>query len=362
MPETMSERPKVLILDDEPDFVDVYRDVLSRAPSRPEVFTATTGARALALLESETFSLLITDLAMPAMDGFQVLALVRRRFPAMRTVVLTAISDDQYRARAYAMGIDLYLEKPAADQDVKVLTDCIESLLERSETAGGFRGVQSKSLVDLIQLESLSLSSAVLRITNGPFDGRIWIQEGNVIDAATQEWRGEEAFRKILAWKSGNFELLPAEPSRPRTIHTSVQGLLLDSAQAMDEAEALNEAPPEASSDQSAPSSLLAPFTRCPGVEFVLKVPTLPKEKIEAWGVENAAELGEWVRQMVGEIRRAGEILNAGPMDHAFALGPEHHLIFLPGAENELCAGVRRSFSKEQVRETSKQLSVQWAS
>ena len=206
----MAERHKVLILDDEQDLLDLYRDLLSKLPSQPEVFTANSGARALALLNAEKFSMLLTDLNMPGMDGFQVLTIVRRRFPSLRTVVMTSMVDEQIRARAYAMGIDLYLEKPNEKTDVQLFVDCIESLLEREEV-GGFRGVQSKSLVDLIQLECLSQSSSVLKITNKSVEARVWIQDGDVIDAQVGELTGEAAFKSIMSWKTGNFETIHPE-------------------------------------------------------------------------------------------------------------------------------------------------------
>jgi len=51
-----------------------------------------TGCKGLwfAMLEAEPFQLLICDLKMPKMDGLQVLAIVRRKYPQLRTVALTA--------------------------------------------------------------------------------------------------------------------------------------------------------------------------------------------------------------------------------------------------------------------------------
>src|ERR1035437_10467595 len=171
---------------------------------------------------------------MPKMDGLQVLSIVRRKFPGLRTVVLTSVMDEQFRSRAYALGVDLFWEKPTSQQEIKIFLDCLESLLDR-EDEPGFRGVQSKSLVDLIQLECISQSSSVLRITNGPLTGRIWIQAGELVDAEAAELRGEPALKKILSWRAGNFEMLPVEPARPRTIFKSYNALLLESAQALDE-------------------------------------------------------------------------------------------------------------------------------
>src|SRR3954470_22020930 len=107
----MPARQKILILDDEHDLLEIYQEILARLPSQPEIHTADSGMRAIALLESESFKLLLVDLRMLVMDGFQVLPIVRRRFPALRVVVMTATDDEHFRARAYSMGIDLYLEK-----------------------------------------------------------------------------------------------------------------------------------------------------------------------------------------------------------------------------------------------------------
>src|SRR2546426_3683034 len=205
----MDTRHHILLLDDDPDLLDLYREILSQLPSRPEIFTATTGTRAMALLEAEPFRLLICDLKMPKMDGLQVLSIVRRKYPQLRTVVLTSVMDEQFRSRVYALGVDLFWQKPASEAEIKMFLECLESLLGREEESG-FRGVQSKSLVDIIQLECISQSSSVLRITNGSWTGKIWIQEGEIIDSETEDLQGEPAFTKILSWRAGGFEALPA--------------------------------------------------------------------------------------------------------------------------------------------------------
>src|SRR6266566_4403753 len=205
----MDTRHHILLLDDDPDLLDMYREILADLPSRPEIRTAASGPRAMALLESEPFRLLVCDLKMPKMDGLQVLSIVRRKYPQLRTVALTAVADEQFRSRAYALGVDQFWYKPASEQEIKMFLECLESLLG-TESDTGFRGVQSKSLVDIIQLECISQSSSVLRITNGGHTGKIWIHEGEVIDAEASDISGEPAFHKILSWRAGGFESLPA--------------------------------------------------------------------------------------------------------------------------------------------------------
>ena len=174
---------------------------------------------------------------MPRMDGLQMLAIVRRRFPELRTVVLSGLEDEEFRSRAYALGVDLFWLKTEMQRNSKLFIDCLESLLGQADRDGdtGFRGIQSKSLMDIIQMECLSRSSTVLRITRGPLVAKLWIQDGELIDAEAEGARGEAAFHRLLAWKSGTFENLPAEPNRERTIHKPVNALLLESAQSLDE-------------------------------------------------------------------------------------------------------------------------------
>ncbi|MBI4657787.1 MAG: response regulator [Verrucomicrobia bacterium] len=360
----MSPRPKLLLLDDQPDDLTMYRKLLSRLPSQPEIYTATTGARALRLLESEPFSLLISDLRMPKMDGLQVLTIVKRRFAHLRTAVLTSVVDEQFRTRAYAIGVDLFLEKPATSQEIAFLLDCIEGLLDREE-GGGFRGVQSKNLVDIIQLECLSRSSSTLRIVQGLAEGRIWIRDGDIIDAETGDLAAETAFRRILSWKSGNFEVLPADEARARTIQGSYQGLLLETAHALDEAQAREdpvadraELPPEARGVRSP----LGEIARMDGVEFVLAATAKDKQECKVWGVENPEQMVSWMRETLHRFRALGESLEAGQLNRIDSLGFEREMVLAERGGDALCVGFHKTLERETLRRNMKTILATWAS
>jgi CheY-like chemotaxis protein len=353
----MDRRPKILLADDDPDLVDMYREVLAQLPSRPEIHTATSGARVIAMLEAEEFQLLICDLKMPKMDGLQVLAIVRRKFPSLRTVALTAEVDEQFRSRAYALGVDLFWHKPATEQETNMFLDCLESLLGR-ETAPGFRGVQSKSLMDIIQLECISQSSSVLRITNGALGGKIWIQGGELVDAEAADLRGEPAFQKILSWRAGGFDMLPAEPNRPRSIFKSYNALLLESAQALDESRG-------AVTAEGVPQSVASPLaelSRVEGVEFVLAMKSGQGGYQVARGLENPERIAAWARQNLERFRALGDHLGAGPLEQIEAFGPQRHVTLACRDETEFCVGWQPSLLPDQVREMMKKLLAQWAS
>jgi len=353
----MDERLKILLADDDPDVLDMYQEILAQLPSRPEIRTANSGSRAIAMLEAEPFQLLICDLKMPMMDGLQVLAIVRRKFPALRTVALTAELDEQFRSRAYALGVDLFWHKPATEQETKMFLECIESLLGR-ETEAGFRGVQNKSLMDIIQLECISQNSTVLRITNGALSGKIWIQTGELIDAEAADLGGEPAFQTIFSWKAGNFEMLPAEPARPRKIFKPYNALLLESAQVLDESRGgvtPEGAPP-------GPASPLAQAAQIEGVEFVLVLNAGATGGQTARGLENPERMAAWARHSLERFRALGDRLGAGALERLEGLGPQRHVSLASQGQTEFCVGWRHTLAPDEIRDRMKKVMALWGS
>jgi CheY-like chemotaxis protein len=361
----MAECHKLLLLDDDEQMLELYREILQQLPSQPEVTVSDSGARAIALLESEPFSLLITDLRMPKMDGLQVLTIVRRKYPQLRIIVLTGVVDEEYRSRAYALGVDLFWQKPGSEEEFTLFKDCIESLLGREAAGdGGFRGMQSKSLVDLIQLECLSQSSSVLRISQGTSVGKIWIKEGEIIDSIAGDFTGEEAFREILSWKTGNFEILPNESDHVRTITNSTQGLLLDSAQAMDEWRGQQAGAPPGANTTVPTNSALAALARFEGVEFVLTMPVNEKLASLSWGLDNVDQTAAWSRETQKKLRDLGEKLGAGTLSQVSGFGLQRHWALAGDYQRGglLCVGFRRTLAKDKVDQSMKQVFNKWTS
>jgi CheY-like chemotaxis protein len=350
-------RSKILLVDDDQDFLEVYWEILKRLPSGPEVHTASTGARALALLESDPFSLLIVDLNMPKMDGLQVIAIARRKYPQLKIVVWTCIADEQFRARAYGMGVDQYWQKPGSEQERQHFLDSVESMMQK-EVQGGFRGVQSKSLVDLIQLECLSQNSTTLKIQNGALNGRIWIQSGELIDAETNTSKGETAFREILNWKAGSFELLPGDETHQRAIFSSYQALLLEVAQAMDEAGPKEEDVLTLADESASP---MMGLTRFDGVQFVLSIGPEPGCEVKSWGLETADHVSEWSHETLKAFRDLGDWLQVGPLQQMTAMSSASHVALAESAKGELCVGFRSTLRSDEVRETMRNILAKWA-
>ena len=356
----METRYKILLLDDDTDWLTLCRDLLANSlPSKPEILTANTARRALTILETEQIRLLICDLKMPRIDGLQMLAIVRRRFPELRTIALSGLEDEEYRSRAYALGVDLFWLKGEMQRNSKLFNECLESLLGR-DSGSGFRGIQSKSLMDIIQMECLSRSSTVLRITRGPLVAKLWVQDGDLIDAETEGACGEFAFQRLLSWKSGTFENLPAEPARPRTIFKPINALLLESAQSMDESATANEPEKLESTNHRKTIWKLSQLTR-EGADFIVAVPTDGKGEPEALGTQSISSLTHWTQRANELALRMGERLEAGPLLHVSGQNLERQVLLLARGDRAFLIGWP-SDASGNLAEKSRKLVASWDS
>jgi len=129
-PDLVPETPqRILIVDDEPTTVEILVRTLQRLGRKVELATAGDGF--VAGLQLATFkpSLLVLDLMMPQIDGFEVCRIVRRDLASTYTKILivTAYGDHDNIARALEAGANDFLHKPI---DISQLTEKVQALLE----------------------------------------------------------------------------------------------------------------------------------------------------------------------------------------------------------------------------------------
>lgn len=121
--------PKILIVEDNPDLQQYLYHLLSPLY---EATIAGNGKEALALLSNTAPDLLISDIMMPHMDGFQLLERLKAAddFRHIPVVMLTARADIQDKLRALRIGVDDYLTKPFEEEE---LLARVENLLQRRQ-------------------------------------------------------------------------------------------------------------------------------------------------------------------------------------------------------------------------------------
>lgn len=131
----LANRPKILAVDDDPVNLTVIDSIL-RAEGY-EIVTVTNGREALALLQADRWNLLITDVMMPHMSGYELSQLVRERFSIseLPVLLLTSRSNPEDIAAGFLSGGNDYVNKPVDPLELKSrvrsLIDLKQSVEER---------------------------------------------------------------------------------------------------------------------------------------------------------------------------------------------------------------------------------------
>jgi CheY-like chemotaxis protein len=115
--------PKILLVDDNPVVRDMLVDLVGSLGYAADA--ASSGAEALALFDQNRYDIVLTDLLMPGMSGWEVVAAVRQRNPQMPVVIITGTAPTVDDPRATQAGVAV-LRKPV---DVKALDDTIKEKL-----------------------------------------------------------------------------------------------------------------------------------------------------------------------------------------------------------------------------------------
>ena len=125
---------RILVVDDEPDIVALVAYHLAKAGYR--VSTAATGGDALHLARQERPSLVVLDLMLPGMSGYDVLAQLRDADATrgVAVLMLTARKEEQDRIRGLSLGADDYLTKPFSPQELVLR---VAAILRRVSAGGG---------------------------------------------------------------------------------------------------------------------------------------------------------------------------------------------------------------------------------
>jgi two-component system response regulator AtoC len=117
-------KPRVLVVDDKENMRKLVARILEEGFAVEE---AEDGARALALVATRPWDVVVTDLRMPGADGFEVLAAVKARDPATEVVLMTGYATVADAVRAMKQGAFDYLQKPFdPDAALAVVTQAAE--------------------------------------------------------------------------------------------------------------------------------------------------------------------------------------------------------------------------------------------
>jgi CheY-like chemotaxis protein len=221
---------QALILSAKRDYVQAMREGLrSLGDEKTRIDVEMDALRAMQLAPGR-YDLIVLDAVMEAMDGLQLLLLLKLQAPSTQFVVVSDTPGEEARAQAYQNGADFYLMRPASEAACRNGIQNIGNILQRAQEARRPRGVDEpvQRLADLVQTRCLSGDSVMLHVQSQFQAGDIFIHRGEVYHAQYPGKSGLAAFHDMSHWDDGlmRVQAFPLTNIPPRTIEFPYRALL----------------------------------------------------------------------------------------------------------------------------------------
>lgn len=159
------DRIKILVVDDEARMRKLVRDFLSK--SGYEVMEAEDGRQALDIFyEQQDIALIILDVMMPRMDGWQTCREIRQ-YSKVPVIMLTAKSDEKDELLGFQLGVDEYISKPFSP---KILVARVEAILRRTNQIDTEEKLQAGGIVIDKMAHSVSIDGKIVELSYKEFE------------------------------------------------------------------------------------------------------------------------------------------------------------------------------------------------
>ncbi|MCD4733157.1 response regulator [bacterium] len=221
---------KVLIVDDDEVFLESLIDGLEQNTDNFSYRVAYNGRQALEILQEGNIGVMVTDLKMPRMDGFDLIARAVKEFPELPCIVMTAYGTQDIE-RAFDDYSISYIEKPI---EIDELYRLIGKAADSWGREGKLRGVTLSSFLQLIEMEQktcrLDIHSSIWGDT-----GVLRFARGKLFDATLGKLKPDEAALKIMSWEDVTITVKKQRPVFKRRIKTPMMELQMEALRLADE-------------------------------------------------------------------------------------------------------------------------------
>ena len=224
-------KPNILIVDDDPAFLRLIQKDLEVFADSFSISIAESGSAALEILENTYVSLVISDLRMPGMDGFELLAGILNMFPDIPVCMMTSYDKPKTEEVVLKSGAVGYLRKPFTAME---LFAQITKLLNKKADGGSLYNVTLETFLQLIEMEQ---QTSTLRIIDKKEkrSGVLFFRDGELMNARSGMKQGKDAAYEILSWSNVSLTIEHDCVFKEKLIDGDLQAILLDAMRAKDE-------------------------------------------------------------------------------------------------------------------------------
>ena len=309
-------KKNILVVDDD----RILRHLIQKKfQSQAAIFTtllAADGVEAVQVLKDKHVSIVVTDLHMPNMDGFELLAHMSSKYPDIPVIVLTAYSTPQSKKKVLDTGAAAFIEKPFVVED---LADSIIDSLEKESEGGTLQTVSIDMFLQLVEMEQ---KTCTIRVINKETEkkGVLFFKNGELLDARIRDMHGKEAAYQIFSWDHPSLAIQDTCVLNKKVIKEDLQAVLFDAMRLKDEANHDASAFLEAEPEEPSPAAPPKPVAAEPAVD--------PKQRKGIAGIEEDAAW-DTLMELSGSL---GNTINAGNFKACYIdRGNKNALVLLPG-------------------------------
>ncbi len=218
----------VLLVDDDNVTLNILSRLFQPHADNFQVVTATNGKEAVDTIKKDKIDLVITDLQMPVMDGFEFLAHMSDNHPSIPVFVMTTFGASDVEKRVIELGASKYFEKPI---NLDNIIECIFEELD-ADTKSQIWGISLPAFMQMLDTEG---KTCTLTVKSDDKVGRLYFIKGRINAAETGELKKEEAVYDMLAWENAVIEIENFNKKKKTEIETPLMNILMEGLRLQDE-------------------------------------------------------------------------------------------------------------------------------
>lgn len=223
----------VLLVDDDTEMLHALKEGFKKYQESFAVVLAEDGLQALERLKRNLISLVVTDLKMPHMDGFELLAHIMVHYPDIPVIIITGYSTPEMEQLAREGGAVGYIAKPFL---IENLARQILTTLRKESEGGTLHNVSSGMFLQLIEMEQKTCTIR-LEDKSSHKKGILFFHEGELFDARVNNMQGQAAAHEIFLWDAVNLSIQNGCALKENKIQSDLQPLILEAMRRKDEDE-----------------------------------------------------------------------------------------------------------------------------
>ena len=221
----------VLLVDDDHEMLLALKEGFKKYRDTFSVQLAADGHKAIERLKQSVISLVVADLKMPAMDGFELLAYIMEHYPDIPVIIITGYSTPEMEHLAREGGAVGYIAKPFL---IENLARQIMTTLRKESEGGTLHNVSSGMFLQLVEMEQKTCTIRLEdKLTSQK--GILFFLEGELLDARVQDLQGQDAAYEIFAWDHVNLSIQNGCALKEKRIFSEMQHIILEAVRRKDE-------------------------------------------------------------------------------------------------------------------------------